>query len=102
MKKVERLELENQVLKNTIGRVLEIIEIGTRTGEMNTIEGMWQTIGAIQNALEYEDRIKCSLENEVALDYRYSSRTIRECEERYRLYEAGVILNDGMVMGFEY
>lgn len=97
MKKVERLELENQVLKNTIGRVLGIVEIGTRTGE-----DAWQMIGAIQTALEYEDRIKDALEDEVALDYRYSSRTIRECEERYRLYEAGVILNDGMVMGFEY
>jgi len=97
MKKVERLELENQVLKNTIGRVLEIVEIGTRTGE-----DAWQMIGAMQTALEYEDRVKDALKNEVVLDYRYSSKTIRECEERYRLYEAGVILNDGMVMGFEY
>lgn len=102
MKKIERLELENQVLKNAIGRALEIIEIGTRTGKTRTSEGIWQMIGAMQAALEYEDRIKFALENEVALDHRYSSKTVRECEEKYKLYEAGVILNDGMVMGFEY
>lgn len=97
MKKVERLELENQVLKNAIDCVLETIEINKRIGEEE-----YFTLTEVKAILDLKDRMQYALERKETIDYRKNARTIEDCESRFENFKTRVILNDGMVVGFEY
>lgn len=96
MNKVERLELENAVLKNVIACVLEEIKIAKWTGKKDCI-----TIVGIERGLDFEEKLKFAMEHGV-IDYRCSAKTIEEIEYMFKEFRTRVILNDGMVMGFEY
>lgn len=62
MTKMERLELENEVLKNVIACVQE--ELDHR--KINPYE----TIGAIRAVIKYDEKMKFALKHGCALDYR--------------------------------
>lgn len=96
MKKVERLELENQVLRNAIACALEAIEIGKRTGEE---EGL--TIVEVEADLDFERKMQEAIKKERVIDYRYNAKTLENCEFWFEKFGDRVILNDGMVVGFE-
>lgn len=96
VKKVERLELENQVLRNVIACALECIEIGKRTGEKEYL-----TLAGIKAKLEYEEEIQDTLKRGEMIDYRYNAKTLDSCKFMFEEFGSRVILNDGMVMGFE-
>ena len=96
MKKVERLELENQVLQNAIACALEYIEIGKRTGETEYL-----TLSKVKAKLDVEEKIQCALEEKKTVDYRLNARTLSDCELNFESFGSRVILNDGMVMDFE-
>lgn len=95
MKKVERLELENQVLKNAIACALEYIEIGKRTGEEKYL-----TLAKVEAKLDVEEKIQRALEEKRVVDYRLNAKTLSDCEINFESFGSRVILNDGMVMGF--
>lgn len=97
MKKIECLELENQVLRNVIACAMECIEIGKRTGEEYCI-----TLGAVEGRLRYEEKIKYALELEKAIDYRKNAEMLQDCVYKFEHFDSCVILNDGNVIGFEY
>lgn len=97
MKKVERLELENQVLKNAIACALENIEIGKRLEKEEYI-----ILAEVKGVLDIEDRMNFALENERSIDYRMNAKTLQQCQSGFEKFGNRVILNDGMVVGFEY
>lgn len=96
MKKVERLELENAVLKNVIEYVQETIKIGNMTRE-----NVYSILGKIKGSLDYERKMKFAMEHGI-VDYRLCAETIGDCKDSYKRSDMRVVLNDGMVMGFEY
>lgn len=59
------------------------------------------TIVGIECELDFEEKLKFAMEHGV-IDYRCSAKTIEELEYEFKEFGTHVILNDGMVMGFEY
>lgn len=100
MRKIERLELENQVLRNAIACALECIKIEERTTEIDDKEHLILT--EIKANLDFEEKMQGAIERERAIDYRYNAKTLESCEFWFKRFEQRVILNDGMVVGFEY
>lgn len=62
MTKIERLKLENEVLKNIIACVREKID--------HRDDNPYVTIGAISATIDFETKIKWALESGYAIDYR--------------------------------
>lgn len=52
--------------------------------------------------LNFEKQMQYALESGRTVDYRENAKTLWDCEFDFEEFGHRVVLNDGMVMGFEY
>lgn len=96
MKRVERLELENKVLRNVIDCALERIEIGNRLNQEKET-----TLCIAEAVLDYQRKMNYALAKGYTLDYRRNAVTIGDCMEDFQKFGTRVVLNDGMIVDFQ-